>query len=107
MGLTQQAVADALKISYQQLQKYEIGANRVSAGRLYEMAMRLEVAVGYFFDGLEPTSEGGPTGHGGKDRSTIEMVRDFSAIGDPALRSAMGGLVRVLFGKARRRGRTG
>ncbi len=107
MGLTQQDVADALKVSYQQFQKYEIGANRVSAGRLYEIAMRLEVDVGYFFDGLEPTSEGGPIGHVGKDRSTIEMVRDFSAIGDPALRSAVGGVVRALSGKTRGRGRTG
>ncbi len=107
MGLTQQDVADALKISFQQFRKYEIGANRVSAGRLYEIAMRLEVDVGYFFDGLEPTSEGGPIGNGRKDRSTIELVRDFSAIGDPALRSALGGLVRALSGKPRGRGRTG
>ena len=107
MGLTQQDVADALKVSYQQFQKYEIGANRVSAGRLYEIAMRLEVDVGYFFDGLEPTSEGKPMGHGGKDHSTIELVRDFSAIGDPALRSAVGGVVRALSGKARGRRRTG
>ncbi len=69
--------------------------------------MSLEADVGYFFDGLEPTSEGGPMGHGGKDRSTIEMVRDFSAIGDPALRSAVGGVVRALSGKTRGRGRTG
>ncbi len=107
MGLTLRDMADALKISYQQLQKYEIGANRVSAGRLYEIAMRLEVDVGYFFDGLEPTSEGKPMGHGGKDHSTIELVRDFSAIGDPALRSAVSGVVRALSGKTRRRGRTG
>ncbi len=105
MDLTQQDVADALKISYQQFQKYERGENRVSAGRLYEIAMRLKVEVGYFFDGLEPTSEGEPMGHGGKDRSTIALVRDFSAIGDPALRSAVGGLVRVLPGKPRGRGR--
>ena len=107
MGLTQQDVADALKISYQQFQKYERGENRVSAGRLYEIAMRLEVDFGYFFDGLEPTSEGGPMEHDGKDRSTIEMARNFSAIGDPALRSAVGGLVRALSGRARGRGRTG
>ncbi len=107
MGLSQQDVADALKISYQQFQKYEIGANRVSAGRLYEIAMRLKVEVGYFFDGLEPTSEGEPMGHGGKDRSTIALVRDFSAIGDPALRSAVTGVVRALSGKPRGPRRTG
>ncbi len=107
MGLTLRDMADALKISYQQLQQYEIGATRVSAGRLYEIAMRLEVDVGYIFDGLEPTSEGGPIGHVGMDRSTIELVRDFSAIGDPALRSAVGGVVRALSGKARGRRRTG
>ncbi|HIF09166.1 MAG TPA: XRE family transcriptional regulator, partial [Sneathiellales bacterium] len=43
LGLTQEQLSSALGISYQQIQKYETGANRVSAGRLYEIAMELDV----------------------------------------------------------------
>ncbi len=88
MGLTQENLANALQISYQQVQKYETGANRVSAGRLYEMAQRLEVDVSFFFECLEPTSERKPMEHGGKNRSTIELIRNFTEIGDLSVRSA-------------------
>ena len=96
MGLRQQDLADALNISYQQLQKYETGANRISVGRLYEIAMRSEIEIGYFFDGLDPTSERVPMEHGGRERSTIHLIRDFSGISDPGIRSAISGLVKAL-----------
>ena len=102
VGLTQQDLAEALGISYQQHQKYETGANRVSAGRLYEIAMRLGVDVGYFFEGLDPTSERAPMEHGGRERSTINLVRDFYGISDPGIRSAVSGLVRSLSQKGLR-----
>lgn len=103
MGLTQENLASALNISYQQVQKYETGANRVSAGRLYEIAKRLDVDMSYFFDGLEPTSSAGPMEHGGRNRSTIELVRNFSDISDPAIRSAISGLIKSLAGRPRKR----
>ncbi len=103
MGLTQENLANALQISYQQVQKYETGANRVSAGRLYEMAMRLEIDVSYFFEGLEPTSQREPMEHGGKNSSTIELVRNFSKIGDSSVRSAVSGLIKTLSNKSRGR----
>jgi transcriptional regulator with XRE-family HTH domain len=53
LGLTQQQVAEAVGIRFQQVQKYECGANRVSASRLWELAEALEAPVNYFFDGLE------------------------------------------------------
>src|SRR5487761_567081 len=53
LGLTQQQLADLIGVTYQQAHKYERGINRVSAGRLYEIAQVLSVPVGYFFDGLE------------------------------------------------------
>ena len=96
MGLTQQDLAEALEISYQQFQKYETGANRINAGRLYEIAGRLEVDIGYFFEGLDPTSEREPMEHGGRQRSTITLVRNFSDISDPGIRSAVSGLVKAL-----------
>ena len=103
MGLTQQGLAEALEISYQQLQKYETGANRISAGRLYEIAGRLEVDIGYFFEGMDPTSERAPMEHGGRERSTIKLARDFSGISDPDLRSAVSGFVKTLSRKGSRK----
>ena len=85
------------------MQKYETGANRVSAGRLYEMAQRLEVEVSFFFEGLEPTSQREPMEHGGKNRSTIELVRNFAEIGDSSVRSAVSGLIKTLSHKTRER----
>ncbi len=102
VGLTQQDLAEALEISYQQFQKYELGANRVSAGRLYEIAMRLGVDVGYFFEGLDPTFERAPMEHGGRERSTINLVRDFSGISDPGVRSTVSGLIKTLSQKGSR-----
>ena len=103
MGLTQEHLAKALDISYQQVQKYETGANRVSAGRLYEIAKRLDVDVAYFFEHLEPSTASIPLEHGGKNRSTIELVRNYSEIEEPAVRSAVSGLIKSLAGKERRR----
>ncbi|MCC3304525.1 MULTISPECIES: helix-turn-helix domain-containing protein [unclassified Sneathiella] len=103
MGLTQEHLAKALDISYQQVQKYETGANRVSAGRLYEIAKRLEVDVAYFFENLEPSTTSIPLEHGGKNRSTIELVRNYGDIDEPAVRSAVSGLIKSLAGKERRR----
>ena len=102
MGLTQKALAEVLEISYQQFQKYEPGDNRVSAGRLYEIAMRLGVDVGYFFEGLDPTFERAPMEHGGRERSTINLVRDFSGISDPGVRSTVSGLIETLSQKGSR-----
>ena len=55
-GMSQTEFGAPLGISFQQIQKYESGKNRVSAGRLFEMANLLEVDVSYFFEGLEPIS---------------------------------------------------
>jgi len=103
MGLTQEHLAKALDISYQQVQKYETGANRVSAGRLFEIAKRLEVDVAYFFENLEPLTTSTPLEHGGKNRSTIELVRNYGEIDEPGVRSAVSGLIKSLAGKERRR----
>jgi transcriptional regulator with XRE-family HTH domain len=60
-GVSQEKLADALGLTFQQVQKYERGANRVSASKLYEIATALQAPVSYFFDGLaDPsTDEGG------------------------------------------------
>ena len=53
IGLSQGKLGSAIGIIFQQIQKYEIGLNRVAAGRLWDMAKALEVDVGYFFEGIE------------------------------------------------------
>lgn len=52
MGLSQTQLADSVGITFQQLQKYERGANRVSASKLYGMAVTLQTSVSWFFDGM-------------------------------------------------------
>jgi transcriptional regulator with XRE-family HTH domain len=52
LGLTQQQLALVVGVRFQQIQKYECGANRVSAARLWTLAQVLGVPVGYFYDGL-------------------------------------------------------
>lgn len=49
-GLSQGALGEALAVTFQQIQKYEIGISRVSAGTLYEISKALDVPIGYFFD---------------------------------------------------------
>jgi transcriptional regulator with XRE-family HTH domain len=56
LGLSQTQLADALGITFQQVQKYERGANRISASKLYEAARLLQSPVSYFFEGLDETS---------------------------------------------------
>src|ERR1700761_928078 len=52
LGLTQQQLANSVGIRFQQIQKYECGANRISAARLWQLAEALETPVAYFYDGL-------------------------------------------------------
>jgi transcriptional regulator with XRE-family HTH domain len=93
LGLTQQQLADLLGVTYQQAHKYERGINRVSAGRLYEVAQVLNVPVGYFFDGLqnENTPAVGP-----RERMCLELARNFAHIPNERHQEALSQLARVL-----------
>jgi len=100
LGLTQDQLADALGISYQQIQKYETGANRVSAGRLFKIAETLDTKAGLFFEGLGRAEIGGSEGEGfASSRHTIELVRGFLRIEDDKQRMAVLSLVRALAGE--------
>ena len=99
LGFTQEQLGAALQISYQQIQKYETGSNRISAGRLYQIAQRLDVPVSYFFDGLDAhavAASSGGNGSNGGARTTIELVRSFNAIPNSAVRTAVSSLVKSL-----------
>lgn len=103
LGLTQEQLAEALDVSYQQIQKYETGANRISAGRIYEIARKLGVDIGYFFADLDVETDqlAAPIEHGGRQRSAIELVRKFAQIPDPEVRAAIAGLVKTIVERKR------
>lgn len=61
VGLTQIDLGKALGVTFQQVQKYEFGTNRVSAGRLYEIGTVLNVPISYFYEGLRQPLEPDPT----------------------------------------------
>jgi transcriptional regulator with XRE-family HTH domain len=94
LGLTQEELAESLGISYQQVQKYETASNRVSAGRLFEIAAKLNSPISYFFEGLEETGAWDEPTAG--TRMNIELVRNFALIADNPTRSALLGLIRDL-----------
>ena len=54
LGMTQQDLASQVGVRFQQIQKYECGANRVTSSRLYDLSRALNVSVQYFFDGIKP-----------------------------------------------------
>ena len=96
MGLSQEKLADAVGITFQQVQKYENGSNRVGASRLYNISNVLDVPVDFFFEGYEENS--GPSlmaaeESGGMDmkkimesRETVELLRCYYTIKDEAVR---------------------
>ncbi len=88
LGFTQEQLADALEISYQQIQKYENGANRVSAGRLLQIARRLDAPITYFFEGLEGAVDPAESANG-VNRATMDLVRNFQAIADMGIRTSI------------------
>ncbi|MEL6585997.1 MAG: helix-turn-helix transcriptional regulator [Pseudomonadota bacterium] len=76
-GVTQHGLAEQVGIRFQQIQKYETGANRVSASRLWEIALALDVPISHFFDGYGQ-SEG--AGLPLEDREAANLLRAFYAI---------------------------
>ncbi len=93
LGLTQQQLADLIGVTYQQAHKYERGINRVSAGRLYEIAQVLSVPVGYFFDGLDGQSSRAASP---RERMCLELARNFAQIPNERHQEALSQLARVL-----------
>src|SRR5580698_4275963 len=79
LGLTQQQLAELIGVTYQQAHKYERGINRVSAGRLFEIARVLAVPVGYFYEGIG--DEGTPQ-ITQRNRLLLEIARNFADITD-------------------------
>jgi transcriptional regulator with XRE-family HTH domain len=74
LGMTQTDLGEAIGLSYQQVQKYEIGTNRIGASRLYDLSRILDVSIEYFFDDMPPkVSASSP----GKGRGTMKGLPSF------------------------------
>lgn len=96
LGLTQERLATRLAVSYQQLHKYESGENRLSAGRLYQIAVELNAPVAYFFDGIEAPDRRPSE----RDRLVLQTARAIAGIGDPEAQRILAELARFLSGQA-------
>ncbi|WP_284876455.1 helix-turn-helix transcriptional regulator [Brevundimonas sp. MEB006b] len=81
LGLTQQQLAVQVGIRFQQIQKYECGANRISAARLWQLAEALETPIAYFYDGLAEAMEAdAPTPKGGEvfsRKETLDLIQAY------------------------------
>ena len=112
MGMSQERLGDALGLTFQQVQKYERGVNRVGASRLYDLSRVLDVPISFFYDDM-PESVGGvrPVARGpggfsdaqdsfGDDtltrRETLELVRAYYRITDPGVRKRVFDLIKSL-----------
>ena len=114
LGMSQEKLGDALGLTFQQVQKYERGVNRIGASRLFDLARVLDVPIGFFFDDLPPEMGGNvavrsrPALYGlaeaqsGFDddnmnkRETLELVRAYYRITDPAVRKRVFDLIKSL-----------
>jgi transcriptional regulator with XRE-family HTH domain len=105
LGISQERLADALGLTFQQVQKYERGTNRVSASKLYEIASFLSTPVSYFFEGLSDPATGEAAASGGGEvlahdflmtSEGLELAGLFPRIDNAKLRRRVLDLVRAL-----------
>lgn len=94
LGLSQQQLAQMIGVTYQQAHKYERGLNRISAGRLYEIAQVLGVPVSWFFDGLSRAEQ--PAEMTQRQRMCLELARNFAAIDNEKHQEALSQMARAL-----------
>jgi transcriptional regulator with XRE-family HTH domain len=88
VGMTQQQLAEKVGIKFQQIQKYETGANRVSASRLWDIADALDVPVAFFFEGIEDAEKKETQTVGAEaipadllgDKEALDLIRSYYSI---------------------------
>ena len=114
LGLSQEKLGTAVGLTFQQIQKYERGANRIGASRMYALSRVLDVPVAFFFEEMPPEISGA----GGKPvpglaekfqaefshdplakRETLELVRAYYRIKDANVRKRLYGLIKSLSGQ--------
>ena len=103
INMTQESLADLIEVTFQQVQKYERGTNRISASKLFGIAEALEVPISYFFEGLDETSGGRSQSEGSEQTiqsflrtsEGLELARLFPKIARGPLRRRILELVRA------------
>jgi transcriptional regulator with XRE-family HTH domain len=108
LGLSQEKLGEAIGLTFQQVQKYERGANRVGASRLHELSRVLDVPVSFFFDDMDPVrapaipdgfTEAPAEGFDSdplRRRETVDLVSAYYEIGDATLRRRFFDLAKAL-----------
>ncbi len=110
LGMTQTDLGDALGLTFQQVQKYERGTNRISASRLFALSRVLDVTVEYFFDDMPAAVAASSPAQGGgvaeeapsyepnpmAKRETLELVRAYYKISDPQVRKRLFEMTKAL-----------
>jgi len=111
LGMSQERLGEAIGLTFQQVQKYERGANRIGASRLYDIARVLDVAVSFFFDDVNAEVASMAARLGAKTdeqpvpaqdadplmrRETLELVRAYYRIGDPQVRRRLFDLTKAI-----------
>ncbi len=109
LGMNQSQLGKSAGLTFQQIQKYENGANRISASKLYLFASFLKAPVSFFFEGVEPKTRGARRGtRQEKDplykRETLVFVRAFARIQAPAVRRSLTSLILAAAGRDDRPG---
>lgn len=113
LGMSQEQLGEALNITFQQVQKYERGSNRISASRLWDIAQILDVPISFFFDdmtddtmehsprkmrgGSAPEIEGQPNDPMAR-RETLELVRAYYTITNTSVRKRVTEMVKAMAG---------
>lgn len=106
LGISQEKLGDKLGLTFQQIQKYEKGTNRIGASRLFRLSQVLDVNIQFFFDELELGSDAGDgTSKTGQEshvleflnsREGLELNKAFVQIGDQKVRRRLTDLIRAL-----------
>ena len=99
-GLSQDMLGKKLGITYQQIQKYESGANRIGGSRLWDMCRLLDVPVGFFFEGLARVDDADLD----QDEENVEVLsrrcltlaREIESIPDDAIKLRIAGLIKAI-----------
>ena len=96
-GMSQEQLGKLLGVSFQQVQKYEKGTNRIGGSRLWDISQAVECPVSYFFEGLE---DGGTGSFKPAPRRTIELAGRIEAIHSVAVRKQVLGLIQACSGSS-------
>jgi transcriptional regulator with XRE-family HTH domain len=103
LGISQEQLAEMLGLTFQQVQKYERGTNRVSASRLFQLARALDTPITWFFEDIESDraarEKSAPSGEEGDPmsrRETLELVRVYSRIDDRKVRKKLYEMAKAL-----------